>query len=254
MIDSTDIPDSIRDEIRNVCSNAMLYNAGIGLTPSSYIIPADDEMLRKEITAFVANEFKEYNVCDSYTSIDDYVFVTFAGCDTDMKEQFISIRKAADYANAYKGVLGIDCIALATHASEAQYFLTYIREAAPEAICLFFVPENPSANENRFITKLLQNLKNVKRLPPCAVSLDDLIVSAVNNFEKYNIEVEDLSGRGLSQIEELISLLDIKTKKDTERLVRAAAMFADISSGEIPVLSLEAFDEMIRLYKEEIGG
>ena len=211
--------NAVCDAIEDICSKAGRYKHG--LKPEHFIIPLDAGEGRTTLLEYMAGKYREAGVLSFESSTDDYIEVCFDGTVDQLEENFRYIDSAADYANEFGNIVGMDISALASHLKEKQVtdFIKNCRIVCNSACVVFFVHRNPSKNEEQLIKEIEREIRNVRRLNVETYTHEEICQLVIRILDEYGIEVREM--------EKVSGILLGQVINDDSNTVKAAIDLAD---------------------------
>jgi hypothetical protein len=221
--------DNICSEIEQICADAHVYKR-CGLMPGNFIVELDSGNGRTVVMEYAVDMFKAAGVLPFSSGLDDYISLKFDGSLQQFKTCKNVIDSAAVYKNTYQELYEVDCIALASHASETQYkeFFRLFSDICGHACVFFFVPTQLSKNEERFVEKLKESFEDVKRIAPNEYTVEELTLIIEKSICDHGIEIERPK-RVTSVLRSIVALYKISSVKDALSFATLAVRHADFS-------------------------
>lgn len=95
------------DAIEHICSMAHVYKK-CGMRPNHSIVQLDSGSGRTTLLEYMTDMFKQSQVLDFSSGLDDYLEISFDGTLPQLKQAFSVIDSAAVYTNKYSNIIGMD--------------------------------------------------------------------------------------------------------------------------------------------------
>jgi len=233
--------DAICGEIEKNCERAMLLRRSTRypdprlLKPDPCLIRLDPGNGRTTVIEYAVDLYREANVLDFSSGLDDFVEIILDGSYTQFMEEKRKYREASVYKSDYEGVVLLDAAALATHCNEKQYrdFFPWFREMCEHACVLCFFPENMTGPEAAFAEKMEKTVDRLKLIVPDPYTPDELTNICEKHIRNYGIDVICPQ----TVLRELVCSSEIKLVKDVIVLADTAAHYADFA-GAVPILDV----------------
>lgn len=224
------------EEVENICENACVYKCG--LRPKHLIVPLSSGSGRTTFVEYMTDMYKEHGIFDFSGSLDDYIEVTIDGTSSrSIAQAFASFR--AVYRNDYSNVAAINVEDMAKYLSAPQFadFMKHVKELCRNAYVVFFVSSNPTPNEEKLITKLVEGIgeKKIHRAVIEKYTAEDICCLTEKIVGEHGVSIEhyQMFHATLMDLIQNYAILEVKDAVETaEELIH----FADFS-GFTPTVS-----------------
>lgn len=233
-------------EVENVCQNARVYQFGGQL--KHIILPMDPGTGRSTFIEYLTNMFRAHGVLEFACSRNPYIEIAVdASTPKQVQETFNKINAAADYANKYSDVVGLDISDMANYQNQAQMkeYLQNVQALCKNAFVVFFVHANPSKNETDLINKTIEAVggqDKVKHLGVSAYTKEDICDLIVKFLDDHGIEVEQTPKFNKALLN-IVSEFCLTGVKDAINTAQELVHFADFSDV-IPVVNAGSLKSM----------
>ena len=233
-------------EVETVCRNARVYQFGGQL--KHIVLPMDPGTGRSTFIEYLTSMFRAYGVLEFACSRNPYIEIAVdASSPKQVQETFNRINAAADYANKYKDVVGLDISDMANYQHQAQMkeYLPNVRALCKNAFVIFFVHANPSKNETELINKTIEAVggqDKVKHLCISAYTKEDICALIVKFLTDHGIETEQTSQFNKALLN-VVSEFCLTGVKDAINTAQELVHFADFSDV-IPVVNAGSLKSM----------
>ena len=224
------------DAIEHICSMAHVYKK-CGMRPNHSIVQLDSGSGRTTLLEYMTDMFKQSQVLDFSSGLDDYLEISFDGTLTQLKQAFSVIDSAAVYTNKYSNIIGMDISEIACHLGETQFteFMNRCKEVCDYACVVFFVRSVPTRNEEKMIEKLLETIDNVERLTITPYNTDDLCALISKVIKDHGVTVQN-ECEFLENLSEIVSEQHITSVRTAISLSERIVCHADFS-GFVPMVN-----------------
>lgn len=237
-------------EVENVCQNARVYQFGGQL--KHIILPMDPGTGRSTFIEYLTNMFRAHGVLEFACSRTPYLEVTVdPSSPRHVQDTFTKIHAAADYANEYADVVGLDVSEMANYLNQAQMkeYLRNVQALCKTAFVVFFIHANPSKNEESLIEKTIEAVGSdrIKRLKVSAYTKEDICALITKFLADHGIEVEQ-SPNFDKALGNIVSEFYLTSVKDAISTAQELVHFADFSDV-IPVITANGLSSMSECWR-----
>ena len=179
----------------------------------------------------------------TFTGVADRLEYVLDGSYKQLKNTLADISNSKVYANAFQGVVSINCTALAEYINEPQtdLFLDSLKDIMEDATVLIFLDPSVSLRAQKLHERIREK---APKLTPMSVTryttreLAEIVISELQGryvvLEGYAEGKEDL----IEKIEDLVGSFNAKVAHDTNPIVEYLLRKLDYSE-QCPVLRLE---------------
>ena len=233
-------------EVEKICQNARVYQFGGQL--KHIILPMDPGTGRSTFVEYLTNMFRAHGVLEFACSRNPYIEIAVdASTPKQVQETFSKINAAADYANKYADVVGLDISDMANYQNQAQMkeYLQNVQTLCKHAFVVFFVHANPSKNETDLINKTIEAVggqDKVKHLCVSAYTKEDICALIVKFVADHGVEVEQTPKFNKALLN-IVSEFCHTGVKDAINTAQELVHFADFSDV-IPVVNAGSLNSM----------
>jgi len=233
-------------EVENVCRNARVYQFGGQLR--HIVLPMDPGTGRSTFIEYLTNMFRAHGVLEFACSRNPYIEIAVdASTPKQVQETFNKIKAAADYANEYANVVGLDISDMANYQNQAQMkeYLQNVQALCKNAFVVFFVRSNPSKNEADLIRKTIEAVgghDKIKQLGANTYTKEDTCALIVKFLADHGVEVEQTPKFNKALLN-IVSEFCLTGVKDAINTAQELVHFADFSDV-IPVVNAGSLKSM----------
>lgn len=233
-------------EVETVCRNARVYQFGGQL--KHIVLPMDPGTGRSTFIEYLTSMFRAHGVLEFACSRNPYIEIAVdASSPKQVQETFNKINAAADYANKYKDVVGLDISDMANYQNQAQMkeYLQNVQALCKNAFVIFFVHANPSKNETDLINKTIEAVggqDKVKHLCISPYTKEDICALIVKFLTDHGIEAEQTPKFNKALLN-VVSEFCLTGVKDAINTAQELVHFADFSDV-IPVVNVGSLKSM----------
>ena len=213
--------------------------------PPHYIVNINAGDGRTTLLEYMADMYKNSDVMDFYSGLDDFIEIKFDGTFSQFKKAEGEIDSAAVYYNSYRGIIGIDASALAVHKNETQWteYLNLVKEIAKDAIIVLFILQQPTKNDLFVAEETMKVVDNMEMVNVEPYSIDELASIVEKNIISKGVEIicyDEIHSILLNIIESK----NIKSAKEALKLTKIFIRSADFSNFT-PVINNMVVDKLI---------
>lgn len=239
---------SILKEIDDISQKSYIYNTH-NIKPANIMIRLDRGNGRTTILDYISDVFKQNKIIE-FLDPDSFIEITMDGSAAQFRKSECKVKDAAVYDNNYAGIIGIDCIALATHQTEPQYidFFNFLKKISKYAFIVIFIPEKITKTEEKFINKIDLHISNIKHINAESYSVYELMSIFKQSMHQHNIHLNGYLGEE-EDLCNIISINNITTAKEAYNLVNDIIFFAEISDKKL-ILGKEQINSYILEYRK----
>ena len=241
---------NFKEEVKNTCNHSYLYNDCAGFIPSSLIVQLDKHNGRTSAIQYMAEKYLKANVIDFYSGVENYISLNFSGSLAQAESELKKITQAADYRNKYCGLIEVDIIALAQHPSTAQFLFNHFFDNF-DGVAVFFVPENMSSSETRFVEQMVSNMERIKQIPHNKYSSEDFLkILKIQMVDKGVVLSKDVCDDDLLRI---ITTANVKNLSELSKIIKLLLLYSDFSNDN-PVITESSIKNAVHIVSKEINN